>query len=206
MGRRKSSGAGSVILVLVVLVGLLAKFVEENWQAIVAVISVCFVVWLALRASKAASAKPSDPDRALFNSGSGNQQPVRTSLTTANGGRASATSHDGEKFWNGPNQVRIVDGKQVGPLVYVGSGLASVGGGSIEPALIDPKLKVASGTYDLAVRRVDYWPSYSTASPEARAAYLTWLSSGRSAPAADPERVNDFGTTGFMSLESKRWC
>ena len=30
-----------------------------------------------------------------------------------------------------------------------------------------------------------YWPSYSSISPEARAAYLGWLSTGKSDPQAD---------------------
>jgi uncharacterized tellurite resistance protein B-like protein len=65
-------------------------------------------------------------------------------------------------------------------LVYVGHGLAA-SDGSPEPALIDPTLKLARARPDVYGQSLSYWPSYSTISPAARAAYLGWLAAGRRA-------------------------
>lgn len=52
------------------------------------------------------------------------------------------------------------------------------------PAWIDPSKKVGrSGDY--SVGQMGYWPSYSEISPDARRAYLDWLSWGRSDPTAN---------------------
>ena len=48
-----------------------------------------------------------------------------------------------------------------------------------EPSLIDPNLKVNSARPDYAGNTFTYWPSYDSLKPEARAAYLEWLSHGR---------------------------
>jgi uncharacterized tellurite resistance protein B-like protein len=72
-----------------------------------------------------------------------------------------------------------------GGLLYVGAGLGAVTqANNVEPALIDPRLAVSSGG-DCRTRLLNYWPSYSEASPEARGAYLKWLAGGRVDPAAD---------------------
>ena len=92
---------------------------------------------------------------------------------------ASVTS---DKCWVGPNKE--VDVKQLGSLggmLYYGQGLPSVAGSDVEPALINPKLRVVfpqSGSAD----RMPYWPSYSRISEAARGEYLTWLAGGRKAP------------------------
>ena len=65
--------------------------------------------------------------------------------------------------------------------LYVGSGLPAVGGGAVEPALVDPRQKVDSRLSDRAGVGLDYWPSYSTIPPASRTAYLGWLATGRSA-------------------------
>jgi len=84
--------------------------------------------------------------------------------------------------WNGNAQV---GGLKLGGGLYVGSGLGSVGQTEIEPALIDPRLRADVAQRDYSIRRLDYWACYSTATPEARGAYLNWLASGRSDPIAD---------------------
>lgn len=65
-------------------------------------------------------------------------------------------------------------------MLYVGQGLTAPSGG-IEPALIDPRLKVNHRRPDFAGDTMGYWPSYDDITPEARAAYLAWLAGGRSA-------------------------
>ncbi len=69
-------------------------------------------------------------------------------------------------------------------LIYVGEDKNRRNGPS-EPSLINPKLKFARGIVDISERLTSYWPSYDSISPEARRAYLQWLSSGRKAPHAN---------------------
>jgi uncharacterized tellurite resistance protein B-like protein len=54
-----------------------------------------------------------------------------------------------------------------------------------EPSCIDPQLPIARTSADCRIRRMGYWPSYNSISPEARASYLQWLASGKSDPEAD---------------------
>lgn len=69
-------------------------------------------------------------------------------------------------------------------LLYVGKGLVSVGGYGVEPALIDPSLPTNRLTPDRMGSGMTYWPSYSSISPDCRAAYLDWLAAGRRDPSA----------------------
>jgi len=80
--------------------------------------------------------------------------------------------------------VTIADTAIPGGLVYVGTTLRTPSGRP-DPALIDPSKKVAARG-DYADRHfMNYWPSYSDISPEARRAYLQWLAGGRQDPTAD---------------------
>ncbi|KGE68904.1 MULTISPECIES: TerB N-terminal domain-containing protein [Pseudomonas] len=80
--------------------------------------------------------------------------------------------------------IEVAGEKIPGGLIYVGEDRNSRYGSS-EPSLINPKLKVARGIVEIAERLTSYWPSYDNISPEARRAYLQWLSSGRKAPHAN---------------------
>lgn len=65
-------------------------------------------------------------------------------------------------------------------MVYVGSSL-KVDTGENDPCLIDPSLPVAAAG-DYTLDQMGYWPSYSRITPQARRAYLNWLSEGRKHP------------------------
>lgn len=80
--------------------------------------------------------------------------------------------------------IEVAGEKISGGLIYVGEDRNSRYGSS-EPSLINPKLKVARSIVDIAERLTSYWPSYDNITPEARRAYLQWLSSGRKAPHAN---------------------
>ncbi|HQE40760.1 MAG TPA: TerB N-terminal domain-containing protein [Zoogloea sp.] len=82
------------------------------------------------------------------------------------------------KWYSMRESVSIAGFNVTGGLLYVGCGL-QIGCGEIEPALINPDLKVASSPVDLSAHLVNYWPNYSSISPDARRAYLQWLSGGR---------------------------
>ena len=90
-------------------------------------------------------------------------------------------STTGDKFW----QPLTLDGQVRGGGIYVGTGLEAVSGNGLEPALVDPGLPVVRSVRDCSVRLLGYWPSYESASPEARGAYAHWLTTGRQNPTAD---------------------
>jgi uncharacterized tellurite resistance protein B-like protein len=66
-----------------------------------------------------------------------------------------------------------------GGLLYVGDRLPAPNGSGPDPALINPRLPLDVRSPDWSASTVGYWPSYSTITPSARAAYLAWLSAGR---------------------------
>lgn len=72
-----------------------------------------------------------------------------------------------------------------GGLLYIGKNLPAINGRSVEPALIDLSLPVASSEANCQIRMLDYWSNYTYASPGARASYLQWLATGRNDPEAD---------------------
>jgi hypothetical protein len=64
-------------------------------------------------------------------------------------------------------------------LVYCGTGLESVAArGEPEPALVNEKLAVGADD-EYYTRKLEYYPSYAIATPDARAGYLNWLANGR---------------------------
>ena len=88
----------------------------------------------------------------------------------------------GAATWISAGQpVTIADTLIPGGLVYVGTTLRAPSGRP-DAALIDPSKKVAARG-DYADRHLmNYWPSYSDISPEARRAYLQWLAGGAPGP------------------------
>jgi uncharacterized tellurite resistance protein B-like protein len=91
-------------------------------------------------------------------------------------------ARQGGLFWRVPGSGNP---DLLGELVYVGQGLSSVAGHKPEPALIDPSLDIDTRVRECRTDRLNYGPSYSTCSPQARAGYLTWLAGDRSDPEAD---------------------
>ncbi|WP_344135548.1 TerB N-terminal domain-containing protein [Pedococcus bigeumensis] len=83
-------------------------------------------------------------------------------------------------------------------MVYVGRGLTSPKANP-DPSLVDPSLKVDSRRPDRNGSSLGYWPSYSKLTPGARAAYLEWLSGGRTDPRASIGYVFIF----FYGLERR---
>ncbi|WP_245778996.1 tellurite resistance TerB family protein [Dokdonella immobilis] len=86
--------------------------------------------------------------------------------------------------WIVPTQViKFRDFGIPGGLFYIGHELESPSGG-VDPCLINIRLNVAKFG-DYTQRQMDYWPSYSRISADARCAYLKWLIQGRKAPDCD---------------------
>ena len=94
-----------------------------------------------------------------------------------------------EQTWVPWDRTVELGGMNLGGGFYFGSGLETISTGEVEPALIDEALPLDLTIRDCTIRRLDYWPSYTLASPQARTSYLRWLSTGRCDPAADPGYV-----------------
>lgn len=179
--RRKTSGAGFLILV-VVLVGVAAGYGQDLLILAGALLAVWLLRKMFVSGSKNSSGQvaPSPPAQSRQISRHGAYIQVDASPAYRKGLKS-----DPRPFWVDAGRTATVQGRAVGGLLYVGEGLGALGGGSVEPALIDPNLPAIRERLDLSQRRTSYWPSYSTCSPEARGAYLQWLSSGRKDPSAD---------------------
>jgi tellurite resistance protein len=72
-----------------------------------------------------------------------------------------------------------------GGMVYLSSRSVAASGAPGEPSLIDPGKPIAKSTANCHIRHTSYWPSYDQITPEARASYLHWLSTGKCDPDAD---------------------
>jgi len=105
------------------------------------------------------------------------------------GRRQPAPVRSADQTWVPWDRSVELAGLNLGGGLYFGGGLRAINTGDVEPALIDEELPLDLAVRDCTVRRLDYWPSYTSASPQARAAYLRWLSTGRCDPAADPGYV-----------------
>lgn len=87
--------------------------------------------------------------------------------------------------WIGPGTPTKVKGFSIpGGMLYVGRGLRAPTG-VVEPAQIDPNLKVHGGHVDMWNAGMGYWPRYDAIDAAARAGYLAWLAGGRRDPHVD---------------------
>ncbi len=64
-------------------------------------------------------------------------------------------------------------------MVYIGKTLSNSSRYGDEPSLINSKVSVDKRSPNYAGLGMNYWPTYDRISPQSRAAYLSWLSSGR---------------------------
>jgi hypothetical protein len=106
-----------------------------------------------------------------------------------------------EARWFKRGQVVSVAGFSLSDgMIYVGHSLPLVQGATPnDNCLIDPFLPVARCDPDWAGKTMSYWPAYSTISPQARLAYLTWLAGGRTDPSVGIGHVFLF----FYGLERR---
>ncbi|HIE4701678.1 TPA: TerB N-terminal domain-containing protein, partial [Pseudomonas aeruginosa] len=110
-----------------------------------------------------------------------------------------AEFEDIEPHWVPAGETVEVAGEKIpGGMFYLGT-TTGLSYGETEPSMIDPSLPVARRIVDIAERLTHYWPRYDSLSPEARRAYLQWLSSGRKAPHANIGYVFIF----FYGLERR---
>lgn len=158
-------------------------------------VAVILLVWLV---RKSASGRAATPEAGRYEHRSaplaaeasarpavsgGQSTPTRPAASVVESQRTEPTG--ATSSWIPPEGEIEIEGYSArGGMVYVGSGLRSISGLGPEPALIDPSLKVRRTNPDRSGSSMTYWPSYSSITPEARAAYLEWLSGGRRDPTA----------------------
>ncbi len=89
-----------------------------------------------------------------------------------------------DDVWQAPGRTVEVKGLTIPDgMLYLGKGLGALAEYSgIEPALVNPALKVDLANPDLEGEGLRYWPSYDQLGPRSRAAYLLWLAAGRHDP------------------------
>jgi tellurite resistance protein len=171
MARRSSPGLGGALLVGL---ALLVSFIAQYWVVFVGAAAAVLVIWLLAKLfSKDTPAQPAPQSSGNLRLGSAYEPPP------------SIRSTDGDAFWVPADRTARFNGRPIGSFIYVGEGLASVDGQDIEPSLINAKLAVDTSVTDCRQRRTPYWPTYAGISPQARAALLNWLATGRSDPKAD---------------------
>ncbi len=170
MGQKKG-GCFSIIAILFIAVIAIA-----HWQiAFVAMAGVC--IWALI---KLITGKKRSKDALK-------REEKQISLPTV----APSTQHttrkrNGDSFWNPKgNTIQIASYEIQDGMIYVGTGLGAPNSSGVDCALINPKLSVNKHQDDYTARGLNYWPSYTEASPDARAAYLKWLSTGKLDPVAD---------------------
>jgi uncharacterized tellurite resistance protein B-like protein len=154
------------------------------WQ-VVLFLAVCGVVFWAIRANITNSEAEVEPQLPPAPARNINFDNFRITVPTGPAMTPRNLTKDGDAVWQPAGKITRIREFEVPGLVYVGSKLASVNGDDLEPALIDPSLPVGSNITECSIRRMNYWPSYRSVSPDARAAYLYWHSTGRKDPNAD---------------------
>lgn len=172
MGRKSSSGLGGYLLAGI---AMLVMFVSQHWAFVVGAAALGVGAWVLVKLLS----KPEPPLRR-------ETQPVPTfRVDRAQASAPRISSSDGDSFWVPDDKTARFNGHPIGSFVYVGQGLGSADGQSIEPSLIDASLPVDSSVTDCSERRTPYWATYAAISEQARGAFLKWLETGRSDRRAD---------------------
>jgi hypothetical protein len=180
MARRKSGGSAAGMGVLIVLGGIVwavsaaYHFVVENAAAITGLLIVaCLISLIVFGISRVGKAKPTMPVGA--NTSSSLQMEITGPYFSQGSSRKTANAR-----WIGPGEpVKVQDyGIPVG-LFYLGEALALPDGRTTDQYVINPKLLVSDAQSDVPGQSMSYWPSYTSITPNARRAFLTWMSDGR---------------------------
>jgi len=192
---RKGSDAGALILIgLGALVWLIAKMPKEVWEFLFGAGVVALILWIFLKpAKKSAESNPQHAAIYPRRPPSINYRPNSYSIPEDPRGAQITTK------WIPLNEAVTVSSLTIpGGLLFLGSTLKAPNGNS-EPSQIDPRYTVAQDPVDVSQRLMNYWPSYTDISPQARRAYLQWLADSRITLNADVGYVFLF----FYGLERR---
>lgn len=217
MTKKKSTGTGWVILLIVVL-GLITGIPREAWIALSAAILCLYFVWQNIRKTKTHAGQPGKPNRqeiavipdlGNYQMAPSQLEPEQTTAPDELNKKPSAEPKVKQPdisrgslaraSWLRPGELAVVAGINLPDgMVYIGNKYKSNRTGA-EPAFINPSMDVAPEEIDISLPLIDSAPDYSTCSPEARKGYLQWLSEGRKSPNADISYVFLF----FYGLEHR---
>lgn len=188
---KKNSGS-PLLIGAVIVVGLIASIPMEIWIGFLALGAVIFVLWLIKKQKQKSAppnASPTERSQRLPEMHTKRQVDTDALVTvTFTGGDSSRdyqiptgpAKKSNTARWIPPGQHYTVAFFELpGGMLYIDSVR------NIDPSFIVPDLKVSASPVDVSSPLTDYWPSYSTISPEARKGYLTWLAGGRKAPDAN---------------------
>jgi len=203
----KKSGSSPLLIMAAIIIGTIASVPKDVWVFLFIIGGVVLVAWLAKNLLGGKAKATAEPPTAQVGSGQRAPAPGQAagSLKTARGRPDNefasfrlddATSSDGYRFPASPvtsggprwvpagEKVNVAGFDVPGGMLYIGSNPHD-DYGHTEPSAINPKLRVTGSPVDWSDRLTDYWPSYSSISPDARRAYLQWLVDGRRAPDAN---------------------
>ena len=82
--------------------------------------------------------------------------------------------------WVPHGETPVVAGRNIGGMIYLGTHQSVGGFHRGDSPFILPTLPVAVSRPNVSGDGMPYWPGYSDITPNARAAYLDWLATGRS--------------------------
>lgn len=202
MARKKSAGSPAVWLILFAII-LIAMIPKEIWIVLGIMVLIGLGIYLVGRyLNWQALSQPNTEERCAAATAQALRKPTPVaasmpSLIEDSGYRADREQAKISGFrvpappeqmkpprWYRVDEDVAVAGRKIrGGLLYVGFQVEARNGES-DPSLINLSKSVAHDG-DFTKRLTDYWPSYSSISSEARAAYLSWLAEGRRHPEAD---------------------
>ena len=189
--RNKSLSSWALIAALVV-VAWVIQLAREHWYLFLAGGLIGLCIWLFQKKKHDATFSGTMPAETAPKPGKARQQTPIPNTSPYDRPQAQPVPtikpapRTPDSVWVPKGKSVTIGGYQIdGGLLYVGNGLRGWDSYQTEASLIDPSLLVDRQGADYRARLLSYWPSYNSASPEARAAYLKWLAGGRSDPVAD---------------------
>lgn len=195
MASKNASGDGIVLIGILILIGMIAKY----WQLVIAIGGFVLLIWFISKVIKSSNPNSStlvrnstQPEntggliiQSLSTSTSSISQPNSDDVISCRTSSQQQQSVSVDSVWIPQGRIVEKGGYSIpGGLIYVGKGLKTVSGWGTEPALIDFLLNIDRDMPDRTGRKMNYWPSFSNIDPASRAAYLDWLSTGRKEPSA----------------------
>ncbi|WP_442782731.1 TerB N-terminal domain-containing protein [Collimonas fungivorans] len=187
MAQKKKKSLSGWILGAVIVVAYLADASAGVWVLIGLATAYLVYRWNKLSAAADSDVASATNTYAKSIKRQASDLPIRANRSEQSGYRIPAPPKEfaGAASWLPLGETVEIAGFNItGGLLYVGSRLQATHG-MTEPALIDPSKSVSRTGGNFTERLTNYWPSYSDISPEARCAYLRWLSEGRNHPEAE---------------------
>jgi len=169
MGRNKKddSGGCAILFILGLFIFLI---VSVGWWTLAILVPVGFLFFIIYNAGQKKENPSITKDAPLDYPSYG--------YSTSSKGRLE----DDAKWIPKGTEINIQGYKITGGMLYIGKSLEAISRGFTDHCLINPSLRINRNNPDTEGTTMTYWPSYTQISPEARAAFLEWLSTGRENP------------------------